>query len=90
MSKEDDDERRLNQCLSKYRIIAKQCDELVEIMEAKSRTPKRRRGTKGNGSSSASASTTQPDNNDAFVQTVSRFLQELRDCSSSNPPPGIE
>ncbi|XP_038719434.1 uncharacterized protein LOC120012199 isoform X1 [Tripterygium wilfordii] len=98
MSNEEEAEvRRLYQCARKYERIVKQFDELIEILDNRTRPPKRRRVlssscSRGSGSSCAPVSSSQPDNNEVFVQTISRLLRELRansatddpDCSTSN------
>ncbi|GAY67830.1 hypothetical protein KPL70_017419 [Citrus sinensis] len=94
MSNEQDDERRLYQCVRKYKIIVKQFDELIEMMSARTKPPKRRRVASRCGGSSSNAATTtapasssQPDQNEVFVQTISRFLQDLRTESDSTTDP---
>ena len=42
MSKDlDEDEKRLYQCVKKYKLIVKQFDELVELMNSKTKPPKK-------------------------------------------------
>ncbi|XVF07903.1 hypothetical protein REPUB_Repub06bG0179300 [Reevesia pubescens] len=60
----------------------KRFDELVEMMDVRTRPPNRRRSTRGSSSSNDPASANQPDNGEVFVQTITRFLHELK----SNPP----
>ncbi|TKY52925.1 hypothetical protein E2542_SST24447 [Spatholobus suberectus] len=91
ISEDVNDERRLYECARKYETIVKQFDELVEIMNNGTAVPKKwrksRRGSASGGRAAVSSS--QPNNNEALVQTVTRFLHELRikptdsDCSSS-------
>ncbi|KAK4583245.1 hypothetical protein RGQ29_026147 [Quercus rubra] len=78
-----EEERRLYRCAVKYEKMVKQFDELIGIMNTtKTRPPKRQRGSKENSSSStaapAASSSQQPENNEVFVQTITRFLQELK------------
>ncbi|KAK8512365.1 hypothetical protein V6N13_096986 [Hibiscus sabdariffa] len=88
MSREEEEkeERRLNQCLRKYETMIKQFDELVEMMEVRSRPPKRPRSTRGNNSSNEPAN-----HGEVFVQTITGFLHELKsdpNCSTSCPGRG--
>ncbi|KAB1223829.1 hypothetical protein CJ030_MR2G009182 [Morella rubra] len=82
MSNQVEDERRFHQCLKKYDKIVNQFDELIEMMNTKSRLPKRRggsSGSKGSSSTAAPSSSSQPaDNNEVFVQTITRFLHEIK------------
>ncbi|KAJ1398455.1 hypothetical protein SESBI_31055 [Sesbania bispinosa] len=69
----NDDDRRLYECARKYETIVKKVDELLGIMNKGTSVPKPRK----------------PNNNEALVQTVTRFLHELRanpkdsECSRS-------
>ncbi|WCJ34534.1 hypothetical protein M5689_015839 [Euphorbia peplus] len=86
-----DDERRLYQCAKKYEQIVKQFDELIEMMNKRARPPKRRKlSSRGGGSSNVTApgSPIQADNNEVFVQTITKFLDTLQpetdaSCSKS-------
>ncbi|KAI3849732.1 hypothetical protein MKW98_026646 [Papaver atlanticum] len=99
MSREEDDKRQY-QCLRKYEAIVKQVcgssvfrfDELIDMMNARTRPPKRRRvSSSSRGSVSASAASTtaaptsvQPGMDDLFVQTITRFLDELNTTASAS------
>ncbi|KAL4339787.1 hypothetical protein GQ457_08G019400 [Hibiscus cannabinus] len=86
MSREEEEkeERRLNQCLRKYETMIKQFDELVEMMDVRSRPPKRARSTRGNNSSNEPAN-----QGEVFVQTITGFLHELKsDPNGSTSCPG--
>ncbi|KAF4382181.1 hypothetical protein F8388_008667 [Cannabis sativa] len=68
MSREDD-EKRLYQSVRKYDKIVAQFDDLIDIMNSKTKLPKRRKapsGSKGNTSTSAPPSSTvqNTDNNE--------------------------
>ncbi|RZC83608.1 hypothetical protein C5167_046393 [Papaver somniferum] len=96
MSREEDD-RRQYQCLRKYEAIVKQVcgssvfrfDELIDMMNARTRPPKRRRvssssSSRGSGSATTAAPTpVQPGMDDLFVQTITRFLDELNTTASA-------
>ncbi|KAJ0028191.1 hypothetical protein Pint_35630 [Pistacia integerrima] len=85
---EQEDERRFYQCVRKYAKILKQFDQLVEMMNARTKPPKRRRvasSSAGRSNATTPVSSSQPDNNEVFVQTISRFLKELRTDSTTNP-----
>ncbi|KAL2323254.1 hypothetical protein Fmac_027633 [Flemingia macrophylla] len=72
------DERRLCECARKFEIIVKQFDELVGIMQngiAVRKWPKNGRGRASGRRANVSSS--QPNNNEALVHTVTRFLHEL-------------
>ncbi|KAL4605434.1 hypothetical protein ACB092_09G028700 [Castanea dentata] len=70
-----EEERRLYRCAVKYEKMVKQFDELIGIMNTtKTRPPKRQRGSQ----EKAASSSQQPENNEVFVQTITRFLQELK------------
>ncbi|XP_022143962.1 uncharacterized protein LOC111013747 [Momordica charantia] len=84
-----DDERRLYECARKYQIIVKQFDQLIEMMDNKTkatRLSKRRRKSSSLRASDSSTIAAQPtpscqqnyNDDDAFVQTITRFLHELR------------
>ncbi|KAJ1398454.1 hypothetical protein SESBI_31054 [Sesbania bispinosa] len=83
----NDDARRLFECAKKYETIVKQVDELLGIMNKGTSVHKPRKSRRG--SASVAVSSSQPNNNDALVQTVTRFLHELRanpkdsECSRS-------
>ncbi|RDX79953.1 hypothetical protein CR513_39560, partial [Mucuna pruriens] len=85
----NDDERRLYECARKYETIVRQFDELVEIMSKGIAVPKRRKSRRGSASGGRAGSSSQPNNNEVLVQTVTRFLHELRtnpsdsECSRS-------
>ncbi|XP_026423824.1 uncharacterized protein LOC113320102 isoform X3 [Papaver somniferum] len=85
MSREEDD-RRQYQCLRKYEAIVKQ---LIDMMNARTRPPKRRRvssssSSRGSGSATTAAPTpVQPGMDDLFVQTITRFLDELNTTASA-------
>ncbi|KAJ4704894.1 hypothetical protein OWV82_021738 [Melia azedarach] len=88
MSNEEEDERRLYRCVKKYKKIVKQFDELIEMISSRTKPPKRRRVNSSSGGSSNAttpASSSQPNNNEVFVQTISRFLHELRADSTTDP-----
>ncbi|XVF55466.1 hypothetical protein PTKIN_Ptkin06aG0038400 [Pterospermum kingtungense] len=87
MSTEEDEEKRLCQCFKKYQTIVKQIDELVEIVDVRTRPPKRtRKNTKGSNSSNDPASANQPaDNGEVLVQTITRFLHELKPNPTPDP-----
>ncbi|EOY07836.1 Uncharacterized protein TCM_022160 [Theobroma cacao] len=85
MSTEEEEENRLYQCLRKYQKIVKQFDELVEMMDVRARPPKRRRNTRGSSGSIDPPSANQPDNGEAFVQTITRFLHELKSNPTTDP-----
>uniref|UniRef100_A0A2C9V8F4 Uncharacterized protein n=1 Tax=Manihot esculenta TaxID=3983 RepID=A0A2C9V8F4_MANES len=83
MSKqEDEDEKRLYQCAKKYEKIVKQFDELMEIMNDRSRPLKRRRrpssSSKGSWKAPRPASPIEAENKEAFVHTITKFLHDLR------------
>ncbi|KAG4397001.1 hypothetical protein AAZX31_10G050800 [Glycine max] len=81
MSEDLDDEKRLYECLRKYETIVKQFEELMGIMSNGNAVPKTkwRKGRRGNASGGgAAASSIQTNNNEVLVQTVTRFLHELR------------
>ncbi|KAG4970536.1 hypothetical protein JHK82_036225 [Glycine max] len=94
ISEDLDDEKRLYECVRKYEIIVKQFDELMAIMSngnAVAKTKWRKvgspnaaikegmQGRRGNASGGrAAASSIQTNNNEIVVQTVTRFLHELR------------
>ncbi|KAJ0088059.1 hypothetical protein Patl1_32100 [Pistacia atlantica] len=82
---EQEDERRFYQCVRKYAKILKQFDQLVEMMNARTKPQKRRRVASGRSNATTPVSSSQPDNNEVFVQTISRFLKELRTDSTTNP-----
>ncbi|XVE76185.1 hypothetical protein DITRI_Ditri12bG0152700 [Diplodiscus trichospermus] len=88
MSTEDEEEeKRLYQCLRKYQTIVKQFDQLVEMMDARSRPPKRRRSTRGSNSTNEPASANQPGNNgEVFVETITRFLHEVKSNPTTDNP----
>ncbi|CAJ1968524.1 unnamed protein product [Sphenostylis stenocarpa] len=77
---EVNDEIRLYRCARKYETIVKQFDELVEIMNNTTTIPKTRRKSRRGGASGgkASGSSNQLNRNEVIVQTVTRFLHELR------------
>ncbi|KAF4403486.1 hypothetical protein G4B88_008132 [Cannabis sativa] len=86
MSREDD-EKRLYQSVRKYDKIVAQFDDLIDIMNSKTKLPKRRKapsGSKGNTSTSAPPSSTvqNTDNDEVFAQKITKFLHELK----TNPP----
>ncbi|KAA3455139.1 hypothetical protein EPI10_018198 [Gossypium australe] len=87
MSTEEEEEKRLNQCIRKYQIMIKQIDELVEMMDhVRTRPPKRRRSTRGNNSSNDPAvSANQPDDREVIVQIITRFLHELKSNPATDP-----
>ncbi|CAL9002320.1 unnamed protein product [Prunus brigantina] len=84
-NKEVEEERRLYQCARKYEKIVKQFDELIEMMNTRSRLPKRRK----NSTTAAPAPASQHEDNEVLAQTITRFLQDLRtnpaepDCSTA-------
>ncbi|CAB4284283.1 unnamed protein product [Prunus armeniaca] len=86
-NKEVEEERRLYQCARKYEKIVKQFDELIEMMNTRSRLPKRRKNSTTAAPAPAPAS--QHEDNEVFAQTITRFLQDLRtnpaepDCSTA-------
>ncbi|XWS66885.1 hypothetical protein CRYUN_Cryun05aG0239200 [Craigia yunnanensis] len=82
---EEEEEKRLYQSLRKYETIIKQFDELVEIMDVRTRPPRRRRTTRGSNSSNEPVSANQPDNGEVFVQTITSFLQELKPNPTTDP-----
>ncbi|KAK8632350.1 hypothetical protein V6N13_072744 [Hibiscus sabdariffa] len=95
MSREEEEkeERRLNQCLRKYETMIKQFDELVEMMDVRSRPPKRPRSIRGNNSSNDPAASAN--HGEVFVQTITGFLHQLKSnpetdptCSTSYPGRG--
>ncbi|KAK8477632.1 hypothetical protein V6N13_059902 [Hibiscus sabdariffa] len=86
MSREEEEERRLDQCLRKYQTMVKQFDELADMMDARTRAPKRRRNTRGSSSSNEpGASANQPDNGEVLVQTITRFLHDLKPNPTTDP-----
>ncbi|KAK7345567.1 hypothetical protein VNO77_16172 [Canavalia gladiata] len=79
VSEDVNDERRLYECARKYETIVRQFDELVGLMNNGTSMPKWPKSRRGNASGGrTSVSTSQPNNNEALVQTVTRFLHELR------------
>ncbi|KAG2690177.1 hypothetical protein I3760_09G174600 [Carya illinoinensis] len=86
MSNQVEDETRLHQCAKKYEKIVKQFDELIEIMNSRNCQPKQQRGSRGNSSTVAAS---QPEENEVVVQTITKFLHELKtnptdpECSTS-------
>ncbi|TYH54530.1 hypothetical protein ES332_D09G175000v1 [Gossypium tomentosum] len=67
MSTEEEEEKRLNQCIRKYQIMIKQ-------------------STRGNNSSNdLAASANQPDDREVIVQTITRFLHELKLNPATDP-----
>ncbi|XP_023518736.1 uncharacterized protein LOC111782160 [Cucurbita pepo subsp. pepo] len=83
-----DDERRLYECARKYQIIVKQFDQLVEMMDNKKKAMRlsKRRRMFSNSDNNLSTTVTQPtsdsqqncNDDEAFVQTLTRFLHELK------------
>ncbi|TQD80397.1 hypothetical protein C1H46_034041 [Malus baccata] len=72
-NKEVEEERRLYQCARTYEKIVKQCDELIGMMDTGSKLPKRRKN-----STTAPAPASQQEDNEVLVQTITRFLHDLR------------
>ncbi|BAU03273.1 hypothetical protein VIGAN_UM061800 [Vigna angularis var. angularis] len=85
ISDEVRDEIRLYECARKYETIVKQFDELMEIMNNDTTVPKTKWGKSRRGSASdGRASSNQSNRNEAIVQTVTRFLHELRTKSTDS------
>lgn len=78
VSTDVDDDRRLYECARKYEIMVKQFDELAGMMNNKTTVPKRRKSRNGSAGARATVSSSQRNNDEAIVQTVTRFLHELR------------
>ncbi|XP_022640940.1 uncharacterized protein LOC111242361 isoform X1 [Vigna radiata var. radiata] len=87
ISDEVRDEIRLYECARKYETIVKQFDELMGIMNNDTTVPipktKWRKSGRG-GASDGRASSNQSNRNEAIVQTVTRFLHELRNNSADS------
>ncbi|EEF42948.1 conserved hypothetical protein [Ricinus communis] len=93
---EDNDERKLYQCARKYEKIVKQFNKLIEMMNQRTRPPKRRklssRCKESSSDATAPASSSQPDSNEVLVQSITKFLQDLRaktdaDCPTNTRDP---
>ncbi|KAK7279352.1 hypothetical protein RJT34_24401 [Clitoria ternatea] len=73
------DDKRLYECARKYEIIMKQFDELTGLMNNGNAVPKLQKGGKGSASGGKTAtSSSQQKKNEELVQTVTKFLKELR------------
>ncbi|CAL0321396.1 unnamed protein product [Lupinus luteus] len=75
-SNEVDDERRLYECVRKYETVVNQIDELMGMMNNIGKKSRKSRSRSASGAR-ASVSSSQRNNNEALVQTLTRFLHEL-------------
>ncbi|XWS59678.1 hypothetical protein CRYUN_Cryun08bG0142400 [Craigia yunnanensis] len=55
------------------------------MMDVRTSPPKRRKSTRGSNSSNNPASANQLDNGEVFVQTITRFLHELKSNPTTDP-----
>ncbi|KAF1860336.1 hypothetical protein Lal_00037675 [Lupinus albus] len=74
---EVDDERRLYECVRKYETVVKQIDELMGMMNNNIGTKSRKNRSRSASGARASVSSSQRNNNEALVQTLTKFLHEL-------------